>query len=273
MPWVLWRAEPRGEDKPAKVPYRVMDPEVRASSTNPETWGSFEQAVAAYRGLAGVAPHPLRGPVAGIGVVLTAAERPERIACIDLDRVIDPAGGLDARAARIVTRCHSWTEYSPSGTGLHIFVLGTVAQAIKGEQIEVYSDRRYIAVTGRRWPGTADDLSPQQEYLDHLLQLDQAAAAPRRPWTGPSVPPPDDLIGALLARLQGWGLRATRVKRWSDGYLVELAACPWASEHSSGPGGAAVMIHASGAFDFTCLHQHCAQRSWRDLRGVMERPA
>ena len=30
------------------------------------------------------------------------------------------------------------------------------------------------------------------------------------------------------------------------------------------------MIHASGACDFTCLHQHCARRKWRDFRAVME---
>jgi hypothetical protein len=60
------------------------------------------------------------------------------------------------------------------------------------------------------------------------------------------------------------------IKRWSDGYLIELDACPWASEHTTGPGGAAVMIRASGAFDFTCLHSHCANRDWRDFRSMME---
>jgi hypothetical protein len=59
-------------------------------------------------------------------------------------------------------------------------------------------------------------------------------------------------------------------KRWQGGFLVELVACPWADEHTSGPGGAAVMIHASGAFDFTCLHAHCAGRRWREFRTAME---
>ena len=64
---------------------------------------------------------------------------------------------------------------------------------------------------------------------------------------------------------------AACVKRWSDGYLVELPACPWAAEHTTGAGGAAVMIHASGALDFTCLHAHCAGRTWQDFRTAMER--
>jgi hypothetical protein len=84
------------------------------------------------------------------------------------------------------------------------------------------------------------------------------------------VPPPDDLAGALLAKLATWGLRAARMKRWQDGYLVDLDRCPWSDQHTTGVGGAAVMIRASGAYDFTCLHAHCAGRTWRDFRAVME---
>ncbi len=61
-----------------------------------------------------------------------------------------------------------------------------------------------------------------------------------------------------------------RLKPWQGGYLVELVACPWADEHTTGRGGAVVIIHPSGAFDFTCLHAHCGGRSWRDFRQVME---
>ena len=270
QPWVLWRAEPQPNAKPRKVPYRAADPSVPASSTDPATWSTFADAIDAYSALVDSPADPRRGPIVGVGVVLTAAAR---ISCIDLDRVIDPAGRLDVRAATIVERCDSWTEKSPSGTGLHIFVDGTIPAAVKGDQIEVYSDARYIAVSGHHWPGTPDELRPQQAYLDYLLKLDRESDRPRRPWTGPTPPPPDDLVGALLAKLQRWGIPAARVKRWSDAYLVELVACPWAEEHTSGPSGAAVMIHASGAFDFTCLHAHCARRDWRDFRAAMERLA
>lgn len=266
QPWVLWRAEPRGDEKPSKVPYQIARPRHRASSTTPATWGRFEDAVEAYLSLVEEPAHPVAGPVAGIGVVLTRAAA---VTCIDLDRVLD-ATTLDPRAARIVARCASWTEISPSGTGLHIFVAGGVPRALKGEQIEVYGDARYICVTGQQWPDTPATLTPQQDYLDWLVGQEAKETTPRRPYTGPVVPPPDDLAGALLARLQGWGVAVTTVKRWSDGYLVELARCPWADEHSAGPGGAAVMIHASGAFDFVCLHAHCARRRWRDFRAVVE---
>jgi hypothetical protein len=266
QPWVLWRAEPRGEEKPAKVPYRAAAPRRRASSTDPTTWGSFADALAAYTALVEQPAHPVVGPVAGIGVVLTRAAG---ITCLDLDAVLTDTM-LDVRARTIVERCDSWTEISPSGTGLHVFVAGTVPRALKGTQIEVYSDARYICVTGHQWPATPATLTPQQAYLDWLVRQEAKDTAPRRPYTGPVVPPPDDLAGALLARLHGWGVAVTMVRRWSDGYLVELVECPWAPAHTSGPGGAAVMIHASGAFDFVCLHAHCARRRWRDFRAAME---
>src|SRR5262249_14825760 len=103
------------------------------------------------------------------------------------------------------------------------------------------------------------------------LALAAVADRPRRPWTGPTTHPPDDLAGALLARLRAWGVPVARLKRWQDGFLVELPTCPWAGDHTKGPGGAAALIRASGAYDFTCLHTHCAHRGWREFRARMER--
>jgi primase-polymerase (primpol)-like protein len=102
--YVLWRAEPRGPDKPAKVPYRIDAPLTRASSTDPATWGTFADAVDAYSVLAEQPADPARGPVVGVGVVLTLTAG---VTCIDLDRVIDGDGQLDTRAATVVERCDS----------------------------------------------------------------------------------------------------------------------------------------------------------------------
>jgi hypothetical protein len=155
---------------------------------------------------------------------------------------------------------------------LHIFVRGRVSRAIKGSGIEVYSDGRFIAVTGHHWPGTPAEVRDAQGYLDALDRLAHPPVT-RQSYTGPHVPPPDDLAGTLLARLAAWGVPVSRVKRWEDGYLVELVACPWGDTHTTGRGGAAVMIRASGAYAFTCHHAHCGGRGWREFRARMEAPA
>ena len=267
--WVLWRAEPRPGEKPTKVPYRIFDPVRKASTADATTWGTFADAVDAYAllGPPHRDPDPRLGPLAGIGAVLTAETG---VVCVDLDRVLD-GKTLDPRAARLVAKFSSWTEISPSGKGLHIFARGTLPGALKGDKLEVYSTGRFIALTGHQWPGTPAHLVARQPLLDHFVALATAKQAPVRPYTGPARPPPDDLGGALLAKAQALGLAVSgSLKRWADGYLLELRTCPWAAAHTTGTGGAAVMIRASGAYDFTCLHAHCADRTWRDLRAATD---
>jgi hypothetical protein len=258
---VLWRAEQRGEGKPTKVPYQTFRPALKAKSTDPTTWAPFADTVQAFAELRD------DDTIAGVGVVLT---REAGISCIDLDRVIAEDGTLDPRATTIVERCDSWTEISPSGTGLHVFVRGTVPRALKADQIEVYSEARYIAITGHRWADTPNVVRPQQAYLEHLARLADERQRCTRPYSGPAVPPPDDLAGALLARLERWGVSVLRLKRWSDGYLAEIANCPWSYEHTTGGSDAAVLIRASGAWDYVCHHAHCAGRGWREFRDAME---
>ncbi len=268
LPAVLWRATPNGTPKADKVPYQVADPDRTASSTWCPTWGRFGDALDAYQLLrAPYRDHPTHGPLAGLGLVLL---RPAEIVCIDLDRVLRD-GVLDPRAQRIVTAGNSWTEISPSGTGLHIFGYGCLARAIKGVGVEVYTTARFMALTGHHWPGTPATLRVLQPYLDRLVARE--APPPRPAWTGASAPPPDDLVAALCAKLAAWGLSHRPARRWQDGYLVELARCPWAAEHTTGPGGAIVLIRASGAFDFVCQHAHCAARGWRAFRARMETAA
>ena len=270
LPAVLWRAQPvlptetNFDPKPRKIPCRIAWPSRCASSTDPDSWGTFDDAIEAYVSLVDEPAHPTLGPIAGVGGVLT---REAGITVLDLDSVIDPTtGALDVRAETIVERWHSWTEISPGGQGLHIWVLGAIPAPLIEPPIEVYSCDRYIAMTGWRWPNTPDHLRDRQAYLDELL-----AHRPQRPiYTGPSTPPPDDLAAALGELLATAHISHEGIRPWSDGYKAELRGCPWASEHTSGPGGAMIAIHRTGATDFKCLHAHCAARRWPEFRAWME---
>ena len=77
--WVMWKTETREAGKPTKVPYDAKA-DRRASSTNPDTWCSFEDACAAYE----------KGGFDGVGFVLT---KNDPFVGIDLDKCRDPETG------------------------------------------------------------------------------------------------------------------------------------------------------------------------------------
>jgi putative DNA primase/helicase len=82
-----------------------------ASSTNADTWRSYETALKAYSD---------NEHIAGIGRVIADDED---YVGVDLDDCLDPeTGELSARAGAIVARLDSYAEISPSLTGIKIWV-------------------------------------------------------------------------------------------------------------------------------------------------------
>jgi len=145
--WVVWREEIR-EGKKTKVPYQPRNPKRKASSTKPDTWGTFEQAlnVAKTNGFG------------GIGYVFSVEDP---YCGVDLDHCRDPVTGEIAQWAwEIIRRLNSYTEISPSGTGVHILIEGTVPPGGNskglpgGGKVEMYSQGRYFTMTGHHLGGT-----------------------------------------------------------------------------------------------------------------------
>lgn len=154
-------AEMRGRDQwvrrsGAKVPLVAADGRP-ASSTDPGTWCSFAVASASKVGV-------------GLGFVLAPDDG---IVCIDLDHCVDGAR-VASWAQEIVDACPgTFVEVSPSGTGLHIFGRGRVERGRKirradGARIEVYSQGRYIGVTGRGHAGAPSRLADLSAVLAAL---------------------------------------------------------------------------------------------------------
>lgn len=139
--WVAWRYELRldrktGKMKATKVP---IDPLTgsNAKSNTRSTWGTFEQAWDCYQ----------RCGLDGVGFVLT---REIEIVGIDVDHCRDPETGVcDDEALAIVREIDSYTEISPSGTGIRIFARGVLPNGWrKRGRIEMYDSGRYLTVTG-----------------------------------------------------------------------------------------------------------------------------
>ena len=117
-----------------------------AKSNAPETWGTFQEALGALQ----------TGQFDGVGFQFGNFP-PEtlRISGIDLDHVVKDNGELEPFAEEIVNLMNSYTEYSPSGTGLHI-LCKTVLKDIGRKKgindtcaIEMYNHGRYFTITGK----------------------------------------------------------------------------------------------------------------------------
>jgi putative DNA primase/helicase len=156
--WVVWRTEQR-DGEATKVPYRPAQPERRASSSDVNSWGTFAQALAVLE----------QGKADGLGFAFSADDP---YTGIDLDKCRDPETGLlEAEAAAVVQRLDSYSEVSPSGTGVHVILRATVpGQRRRRGSIEMYDSGRFFTVTGAHVTGTPATVEPRQEELHRLYE-------------------------------------------------------------------------------------------------------
>jgi putative DNA primase/helicase len=151
---VVWRREyANGNGRITKIPYVATEPARLASSTDPNTWRRFLDARCAYED----------GKCDGAGFVLG-----DGYVGIDIDHcVVD--GEIDADARAIVDEIGSYTELSPSGTGLHILARGSLpAGRRRTGRYELYDSGRYFTLTGHHIPGTPTALVEATDALQAL---------------------------------------------------------------------------------------------------------
>ena len=154
--WVAWfAAEKPGKTKPDKIP---LNPKTGAfaSTADAATWGSYEQAKLHYMVNAGkpltikVSGVDRTGLISGVGFVLTEGDP---FVGIDLDACVTEQGQLELWAREIVEQVASYSELSPSGNGVRIFVKGKLPGALcRVGKVELYQRGRYLTVTGRVLP-------------------------------------------------------------------------------------------------------------------------
>lgn len=153
--WVCWGAP----GKARKCPYnpRTGYP---AKAGQPDTWADLATATAEVNA----------GHYEGVGFEFNSGG----IVGVDFDHCIQ-GGKLDAWAAAWVERFNSYTEVSPSGTGLHILCRGKLpGEAVKKPRGEMYDRARYFTITGKPWDGPAKPLRDAQEAVTALYEELQA---------------------------------------------------------------------------------------------------
>jgi putative DNA primase/helicase len=150
--WVCWREEER-DGKSTKIPVTPGGGGF-ASSTESETWASFETAL----------DYTETAHADGVGFVFTDDDP---IVGVDLDDCRDPeTGDVDDAALDIIERLDSYTEVSPSGTGYHVLIRGELPDGRNRRgSIELYDTARFFTVTGDHVERTPTCVARRQDAL------------------------------------------------------------------------------------------------------------
>jgi putative DNA primase/helicase len=156
--WVTWAYEyqpQRSQAKPwTKVPKNAATGG-NASHSDPQTWAAFAQASIVFH---------QHADLDGIGFVLTAADP---YVAIDLDGCRDPdTGEIQSWAQAIIDHFRSYSEISPSATGLRILLKGQLPpHGRKKGAIEVYETARYVTITGVHLADSPSSIEARQAEL------------------------------------------------------------------------------------------------------------
>lgn len=165
--WIVWRLEINSDStkKPVKVPYNARTGH-KADITNPNDYSDFHTCIRS--GFKCIVPvdrstKPEISGYSGPGFCFTSNDP---YAGLDFDNCT----GEDLERQKAIYRdMDSYSELSQSGTGLHIIVKGSVPRGRRRNNIEVYSDNRYFAMTGNVFEGK-NVINERQEYLNELFE-------------------------------------------------------------------------------------------------------
>ena len=243
--WLLWRFEQYdGDKKPRKVPYYASGRKRKGEQGSAEDRAALVAHASALQALES-------GRFDGLGFAFLPGDG---LVGIDIDGAIDPdTGEVSPRCQAIIDACASYTEFSPSGKGVHIIVQGQT-ETFKDNSIgvEVFCGRQFFTCTGRRWPGTADDAQPLQDAVLGRLKATVRGAKAKKP--GPGSAAAAGAHGAgnggdLLQRLES-ALQALSADMPHDDWVAVGMACKaalgdagfrlwdyWSSKGAKYPGG------------------------------------
>ncbi|MCE9566590.1 MAG: hypothetical protein K8U57_31595 [Planctomycetes bacterium] len=192
--WMVWSYEwraknkkkPQGPGQWTKVPkqargWHLPDKPSNGKSTDPAYWTTLGNAVF-Y--------HFEHGGVDGLGFVATAETN---LFGVDLDHCRDRGTGVIEDWARaIIDQLDTYTEVSPSGTGIRMFLRGQKPDGRKKKgNVEMYNWGRFLTVTGQHVSGTPETVTERPEavlrFRDQYLPPDVLPPKKRSRVTTPGI--------------------------------------------------------------------------------------
>lgn len=160
--WVAWKVIER-DRRPTKTPINPHTGEL-ARVNERTTWGSLEQALRACE---------TNPELAGVGFVFSADDS---FCGIDLDDCVTPATReVHPWAQALLAKLASYSEISPSGTGVKVFLRGSkpgrrCRTKIGDGEIEIYDRDRFFTFTGEQVPATPASVELRQTEINAIYE-------------------------------------------------------------------------------------------------------
>ena len=216
--WVNWRLIPDkdgGKDK--KVPFNPITGK-GAASNNPNTWTDYATAVDALE----------RYGFSGLGFMFT---KDGGLVGVDIDHCYDPeTKSFNDTARDIMARQPTYMEFSPSGTGVHLFFKGKMPgtgnkNAKTG--VEMYEHTRYFTMTGKKLDGATDTIAEDNGALQwiHETYIRAPKRQKRKRQKNTSIQlTDDDLLELAQGAENGESFTKLWEGNWQDAYASQSEA-------------------------------------------------
>jgi hypothetical protein len=162
--WVVWKWIKKPDGKWTKPPFIASSPDRNAKNNDPKTWRSHFEACSAVE----------TGKADGIGFCLLNTN----ICAFDIDDCRDvETMEIDPFAMELVKRANSYTEISPSGTGLRIIGTGSnrnlhTKLKVPNSKVSVETYRnceRYITISNVPLKDVTTELADIDSLLDDVV--------------------------------------------------------------------------------------------------------
>jgi len=215
--WVLWRIEER-DGRQTKIPYQPNGD--KADNTAPATWGGFETIAQAYE----------RGGFDFVGFVFSPVDP---YCGVDLDHcIVDDV--VEPRRAAWVEMLDSYSEFSQSGTGIHIITRAPHPGKRKKDGalgVEIYDRARGFVFTGDHVPGTPRTINERQTEVA-ALYVEVFGEDKPEPAVGRRAPAPVDLDDHDLWDHMFTSKNGLEIRALFDG-VVSFQRADGTADHSS----------------------------------------
>ena len=207
--WVCWKGVKKQDKKKlSKVPYNAKTGK-HAKVDDSDTWCDYQTAEDALN----------TGKYDGIGFVLT---KDDPYVGLDFDHCRDSdTGEINNNVKRYIDQLNSYTEISPSGTGIRILVRGELPpKGRKKSDVEVYEHVRYLTITGHRVEKMLDAIEERQKETmalhSEVFSAEKSSVRQKNNAKGNPLPDDHELLKKAFASKIGARIKKLHDGDWSD---------------------------------------------------------